>query len=207
MICRGLFVCEGTSDIPLGTIVEDLLRDAGVDSRVVRPDLSRIRRVAARQLAGKIEAALSLNDGPPDFLVVHRDVDRTSDAQRRDEIRTAAKAVGLTCPVICVLPQTMTESWLLVDADEIRVISGNPQGTIRLNLPSRPEDVSDSKRLLAELLFEASELHGRRAKRLRSRFPESRRELLERLDRTGPVRSLGSFGRLLDDVARAAARL
>jgi len=31
--------------------------------------------------------------------------------------------------------------------------------------------------------------------------------LLERLDRNGPVRSLESFARLVEDVARAAERL
>ncbi len=162
MIRRGLFVCEGTSDIPLGALVEDLLSDAGVANRVTRPDLSRVPRVAGRRLAGKVGAALTLYGGRPDFLVVHRDVDRTSDAQRRKEVEEAVQSVALTCPVICVLPKTMTESWLLVDADEVRLVSGNPRGSVRVELPPQPEDVTDSKRMLTELLLEASAVAGGR---------------------------------------------
>jgi hypothetical protein len=111
---RGLFVCEGTSDIPLGSLVEDLLADEGLETRIVRPDLSTVPDVSVRRLDGKIRAATILHGGPPDVLVVHRDVDRTSDTDRRTEIDRSVGVVGLTCPVICVLPQTMTESWRLI---------------------------------------------------------------------------------------------
>lgn len=204
---RGLFVCEGTSDIPLGSLVEDLLADEGLETRIVRPDLSTVPDVSVRRLDGKIRAATILHDGPPDVLVVHRDVDRTSDTDRRTEIDRSVGVVGLTCPVICVFPQTMTESWLLVDVDEIRFVSGNPDGRVGIELPPHVESVSDSKAVLQVALVDASGLRGRRAARFKARLPQARRELLERLDRHGPVRQLDSFQRLVVDVQRAAERL
>ena len=141
------------------------------------------------------------------MLVVHRDVDRTSDTDRRTEIDRSVGVVGLTCPVICVLPQTMTESWLLVDVDEIRFVSGNPDGREWMELPPHVESVSDSKAVLQVALVDASGLRGRRAARFKARLPQARRELLERLDRHGPVRQLDSFQRLVVDVQRAAERL
>ena len=94
-----------------------------------------------------------------------------------------------------VVPVRMTEAWLLVDEPAIRRVAGNPNGRCALDLPqvSKVETIADPKKLLKQVLATASELSGRRLKRFNDRFPENRRQLLQRLDTDGPVTQLPSW--------------
>jgi hypothetical protein len=100
----------------------------------------------------------------------------------------------------------MTEAWLLSDATAIRRAAGNPNGTMKLDIPtiSRLEQLSDPKALLHELLEIASGLHGRH---LKGFLPATKARLVAAYTRDfSCLRSLPAFRRLEDDTKQTTAR-
>jgi hypothetical protein len=112
------------------------------------------------------------------------------------------------CPELAhvpVIPVRMLETWLLLDADAIREVAGNPNGTVPLGLPkpSRAESVPKPKDLLREAIAKASEEKGRSLQKLQTRFPANRKRLLEMLDPQGPVSRLPSWRAFTEDLGEA----
>ncbi|WP_211212543.1 hypothetical protein [Nonomuraea coxensis] len=96
----------------------------------------------------------------------------------------------------------MTEAWLLLDERDLRVVAGNPNGRMDLNLP-RPksvETIPDPKAELTEKLALASGLSGRRLAKFRQRFPEHRRQLLDRINPAGPICDVPSWNSFNEDL-------
>lgn len=201
---RGLFVAEGSSDHPLAGIAELLFRDRGVDLRLTMPPFEQLRGVP-KDVESRVEAGLRLMGNQVDLVVVHRDADNVGRAVRHEEIAGALKKTD--APVWCpIIPVRMTEAWLLLDEVLIRQIAGNPRGKTALGLPKihEVEKVADPKELLRSALIAAAESTGRRRDRDAKRFNQQRRQLLERLDRHGPVSKLSSWQQLLADVDAVA---
>jgi len=111
--------------------------------------------------------------------------------------------------VVPIVPIRMTEAWLLLDEEAIRMVAGRPSGVEPLGLPtaSRVEAVADPKARLRSALEMACGPSGRRLRKFKRDFPAHRRQLLERLDRSGPVRKLSAWQALEADTARAMAFL
>ncbi|GAB3809862.1 hypothetical protein [Micromonospora zhanjiangensis] len=196
----GLFVSEGTSDLPLADLIEALFLDRGVNLFLSRPDFVLLPRVA-RDVRSKIHAGLRLT-GPVDVVVVHRDADNAGAEERRREITEAASAVAGDSSCLPVIPVRMTEAWLLLDEGLIRQVAGNPRGRGDLQLP-RPHEVesrADPKHVLQQCLLRAADVTGRKRESLRKRFPQHRRQLLERLDRFGSVTTLTSWKQLTTEI-------
>ncbi len=203
----GLFVAEGSSDMPLADLVEELFADHGVDLALSRPDLGLLNHRVGKDVGSRISAGLQLIGGPVDVVVVHRDADTAGLPARRREIADAADAVGTNVPVVPVVPVRMTEAWLLLDEQAIRRVAGNPNGRMGLALPQRHhvETIADPKARLREALLAAAAVTGRRRERLNRRFDENRRQLLAGLDLQGPVSHLGSWRALAEKIADIAA--
>jgi hypothetical protein len=74
-------------------------------------------------------------------------------------------------------------------------VAGNPRGQNDLGLPksSEVERKADPKRLLQECLLKAAGVSGRRRDGVAKRFGQHRKQLLERLDQSGPVSTLESW--------------
>src|SRR5262249_32113944 len=146
-----------------------------------------------RGLANRI--AFALEAYPCDSLFVHRDAEKFAPELRRAEIRSAIEELGdkFRVPHICVVPVRMTEAWLLIDQTAIRRASGNPNGTVKLNVPpiSSLEEKPDPKQLLHELLITASELFGRRQKSFNPR--DKVRLVAQHLEDFSPLRRLLAF--------------
>ena len=193
-IRNGLFVAEGTSDHPLADIVESLFISRGVDVNLSRPDFSRLEKVK-KDVASRVTAGCELLAATPEVVVVHRDADNAGLTARREEIVAAVAECAPSSIVVPVIPIRMTEAWLLLDEEAIRFVAGNPRGREPLGLPKRHEveRVSDPKERLRNCLLDAASVTGRRRTQLARRFPENRRQLLERLDPDGPVTSLPSW--------------
>jgi hypothetical protein len=87
----------------------------------------------------------------------------------------------------------MQEAWYLFEERAIRRAAGNPNGTMRLDLPRTDEleKVPDPKKILFDLLREASGLHGRRRKKFST--IGSARRVAELLDDFSPLRALSAF--------------
>lgn len=193
-IYRGIFVAEGTSDLPLADIVEALFLDRGASLSLSRPDFSLLPRVN-KDVASRLVAGRELARGRLDVVVVHRDADGAGPRARISEISNAVSASRIGGEVVPVVPVRMTEAWLLLDESSIRTVAGNPRGRAGLALPKRHEveGVHDPKAVLRQALLDAANVTGRRRVRLDHRFSENRRQLLERLDPTGPVSLLPSW--------------
>ncbi len=204
-----LFIGEGTSDRPLVDVVADLLLDHGIEVRITAPDLTQLSSRVGHATDQKIAAAMRLFEGTPDLLVVHRDADAAGPEVRRREVVDATSVHASDVSLVPIVPVRMTESWLLFDEMAIRQVAGNPRSRDRLDLrrPRDAEGEANPKDLLRAALVAASATTGRRRETVIKRFPEHRRQLLERLDRSGPVTELPAFQRLVDDVESAVARL
>ncbi|SBT45107.1 hypothetical protein [Micromonospora auratinigra] len=202
----GLFVAEGSSDAPLAELIESLFLQRGVDVRLSQPDFSLLGRVA-KDVGSRVSAGLRLAGEPADLIVVHRDADNAGHAARRQEIVTAVSSLKVPSALIPVIPVRMTEAWLLLDEAAIRLVAGNPKGRMNLTLPKRHEveSLADPKNVLRTCLLTASGETGRRGDAVRNRFNQHRRQLLELLDPSGPVSTLQSWKRLLDEVDHIVA--
>lgn len=197
----GVFIGEGSSDMPIAEIVESLFLDRGVSIRLSKPDFGLLGGVK-KDVRSRIEAATELADGGIDLIVVHRDADNAGTRSRRDEIDRAVASLRSTATILPVIPVRMTEAWLLLDERAIRTVAGKPSGRTTLGLPGwrEVERHADPKQLLGECLLKAADETGRRRERVANRFNQNRRQLLERLDRNGPVTRLESWQRLVSDI-------
>lgn len=118
------------------------------------------------KLADRITAALAYY--PCNLLFVHRDAEAAAPEARQQEIDAAwTRQPQLSDEqLVTIVPVRMTEAWLLVDEAAIRAASGNPNGTIALDLPkvSRLQQLKDPKDMLFEALRVASALSPGRLK-------------------------------------------
>jgi hypothetical protein len=144
-------------------------------------------------------------DSDFDVVIVHRDAESQAVANRITEIQGGVANAGVAWPVIPVVPIRMTEAWLLLDEQEIREVAGRPSGSQPLGLPARAgiETLADPKATLGEALDRACGFSGRRLAKFKRDFSEHRRQLLDRLDRNGPIKGLSAWNRLETDVEQA----
>jgi hypothetical protein len=101
---------------------------------------------------------------PCDIVFIHRDAENQSFALREEEIKQAIVYSEIKIPFVCIVPIKMQEAWLLIEEDAIRAAAANPNGSVRLKLPtvSDLESLPHPKDILHSLLKQASELSGRR---------------------------------------------
>ncbi len=99
----------------------------------------------------------------------------------------------------------MQEAWLLFDEAALRTAAGNPRGRQPLALPRTAdlEDLPDPKRILHDLIREASGLHGRRRKRVPVSFYAGR--VAELIEDFAPLRVLSAFQALEADIVEVIA--
>lgn len=205
---RYTLLSDGPSDRALLPLLTWLLRTHGVE-RALQAEWADLRRLPnpPTSLADRIRRGLELY--PCDLLFVHRDAERASRSDRVGEIHGALRQVAAAQPVppvICVVPVRMQEAWLLFDEAALRTAAGNPRGRRPLELP-RPaelEDLPDPKRILHDLIREASGLHGRRRKRVPVSFYAGR--VAELIDDFAPLRALSAFQALEADIAEVVSR-
>jgi hypothetical protein len=199
---RYTLLSDGPADKALMSILTWLLRqhvpNLPIQSRWA--DLRRLLR-PPRELHERIRESLRLY--PCDLLFVHRDAETTSLVVRLNEIKESvlnASVENGTSIVVCVVPVRMTEAWLLFDIDAIRQAAGNPNGTVPLNLPtlSNIEAPPNPKRILHDILREATELSSRRKKR----FDTNRAVLRipDFIEDFSPLRRLSAFFALEEEV-------
>lgn len=194
MTIRVVFLGEGTSDGGLVTQIEAIAAREDIDVAVTDPDLTRLPKPPGRAVDAKLRAVVGIG-GTYDLIVVHRDADNQGVPAREQEIAAAVKSVADSVPHVPVIPVRMTEAWLLTSEEELRWVAGNPNGKIKLDLPAPAgiERIADPKALLKDVLARASGATGRRLDRFHQRFSQHRRQLLERLDPSGPVTRLPSW--------------
>lgn len=203
MTIRCLFLAEGSSDAGLAMHIRRIAAEQDVAVSVTSPDLARLPEAPGHSVEAKLRAVASLGGSNYAFVAIHRDANGAGAEARRLEIE---RPVGTCMPgvrYVAIVPVRMTETWLLLEEQLIRIVAGNPNGRVPLRIPSprHVEQVADPKALLRETLVAASETSGRRLKTFRQRFTQQRQQLLERVDPSGPVSDVPSWRRFVDDVA------
>ena len=139
---RYTLLCDGSSDRALLPLVTWSLQEQGITSPIY-PEWANlgVLRHPPVSLSGKIRAAMDLY--PCELLFIHRDCETQTVADRQNEIANAVEeAFGDSdshVPVVCVVPCRMTEAWLLISEDAIRIASGNPNGRARLAMPAHDQ--------------------------------------------------------------------
>ena len=166
-------------------------------------------RVRPEGLVERLRAAVDLY--PCGLLLVHRDCETRTVAERQAEINVAVTEAfagpGIEFPIVCVVPRRMTEAWLLISEGIIRRASGNPNGTAALNMPAVAglESLVDPKETLFALLRAASGLNGRRLRGLRVHGLVHR--VAELLDDFSVLRALPAFVQFEQQIASALAQV
>src|SRR5262249_25492343 len=140
-------------------------------------------------------------------LFVHRDSEGDLQHVRTEEIHQALAAAAQRVqvpPTVCVVPVRMQAAWLLFDEQAIRWAAGNPHGRASLILPplNTLAQLPDAKRVLYDLLREASGLTGRRRRQFQALTLA--RAVAEVINDFSPLRTLGAFRRLEDEIRRVA---
>ena len=204
---RFTLVGDGSSDRALIPILTWLLRQHW-DDVPIQPEFSDLRRLPnpPRKLSQRIDKSIELY--PCDLLFVHRDAESESVEKRREEISVSLERSerGKTLPVICVIPVRMQEAWLLIDESALKTAAGDPSNRQALPMPDvrRLEDLPDPKRVLHDLLRQASGFQDRR-RRLK-RFDRDLGECVQRVAQQigdfRPLRELAAFRKLENQVAR-----
>ena len=202
---RYTLLSDGSSDAALMPILDWLLIEHGVNKPIQSQwaDLRRLRQ-PPDELSDRIRVALEFY--PCDLLFIHRDAEKASYAERAGEIRNALTKIaeGDLPPNVYVIPVRMTEALLLFDESAIRFAAGNRNGQNALHLPDAKalESLNDPKAELYNLIREASNLQGRRLKRLNP--GERVRRITTYVNNFSPLRSLDAFRNLETDIAEFA---
>jgi len=155
---------DGSSDRALMPIIEWTINQIRPELLVQgnRADLSQLKN-PPKELLDRITTSIRLY--PCDVLFVHRDGEKETYENRRDEIIVAIDGIPLrsVLPVIPVIPVRMMEAWLLIDSRAIKTAASNPNGRYDPKLPivKLVERLSDPKEVLYNHLRQASGLKGR----------------------------------------------
>lgn len=193
---------DGSSDKRLFPILIWLLRQHCPNS-VVQGNWVDFRRMSRPPKTLSDRIVMSLELYPCDLLFIHRDAENQPPESRRNEITSAINSVSSKIsspPAICIIPVRMQEAWLLFDENAIRKAASNPNGKIPLSLPgiSSVETLPDPKTVLYDLLKIASELSGRRLKKLAA--SQKAHLVAEYIKDFSPLRKLMAFKALETDL-------
>jgi hypothetical protein len=203
---RYTLLSDGPSDKALIPILTWLLREHYVKCPIqdAWADLGRLRR-PPKTLSDRMKWGLDLY--PCDLLFVHRDAEAEPLEKRVNEIHNALKILKDDAQAgrevtICVVPVRMMEAWLLFDERALRLAAGNPSGKEAVDIPPLKsiEEEPNPKRILHNLLRQASGLSGRRLKRFRVSTAVQR--ITDFIPDFSPLRNLSAFRVLEQEIAR-----
>jgi hypothetical protein len=201
---RYTLVSDGSSDRALMPLLKWLMQehmpDWAVDDQWA--DFTNLRK-PPRTLDQRITQSLKLY--PCDLLIVHRDAERAARATRVREITRAIHGIDALPQVCFAIPVRMMEAWFLFHKDAIREASGNRNGTVPLLLPPAPDTLSNPKRVLYDLLRDASERGGRKLKKFKPDVCLHR--LADLIRDYSPLRCLRAFVEFEDEMKASLERI
>lgn len=147
------------------------------------------------KLDQRIEAAIL--QYPCDIIFVHRDAENQTIKDRETEIQVFWEKTTQTKQrkLIPIIPVRMTEAWLLIDSNAIKLAAGNRNFGGDLTLPkfARLEEEPDPKNLLFNLIKIASNLKGRSLDKLR--VHSTTHIIAEKISDYSPLRQMFAFQR------------
>ncbi len=199
---RFTLLAEGSSDRALIPIIVWTLRQHS--RRNFQAQWAELRGLLAspRNLETKLDAALRLY--PCELLFIHLDADSLGRKARVEEISRAVSHLREP-PTVFVIPVREMEAWFLFHERAIRFAAGNPNGSMKLDLPrwSETEKLLKPKEKLVGLLQQASGLSARRRRGVRWRRKIHR--IAELIDDFSPLRRLSAYEAFEQDLCRLLA--
>ena len=159
-----------------------------------------IKPPSAGDVVHRVKVAENLY--PFDILFYHRDAenyDKDIIQKRKNEILGKVEEQLMT-KIVCVVPITMMETWLLIDHDAIKKASGNRNYTSNIELPalSKLESIKDTKAILHQTLLKTSGLKGRREKMFN--VYQAVHLVAENIKDYRPLRELSAFREFENDL-------
>lgn len=195
MIMRYTLISDGSSDRALIPIINWVLKQYFPET-AIQAEWADFRNLPepTKTLTEKIQKAVKLY--PCDVLFIHRDAENQESKLRFSEILKAIQASEVKESHVPVVPIRMQEAWLLIDEVALRRAAGNPNGREKIQLPpiNKLESLSDPKKMLYNLLRQASGLSGRRLKQFN--VGQSVYRLAELMTNFSALRSLSAFEQL-----------
>ena len=196
-------LCDGSSDKVLVKILTWIIRKqlTNVSIRVEFGDLRKLPN-SPKKLEERMQKVLEYY--PCDVLFVHRDAEKHSLESRKQEVIEAWRKIKNTTisddNIIAVIPVRMTEAWLLLNEESIKIAAGNPNNKNSLSLPSlhHVEDLPNPKAVLHQKIKEASNLQGRKLAKLK--IPQRVHVLVDNITDFSPLRQLSAFQKLEKDI-------
>ncbi len=122
---QGIFLADGSSDLPLAAHIERICLDLGSSVALTAINPSNLPPRVRRTVAGRLQF-FRQNDIRFDIAFVHRDAEAQDPDLRFAEVLAGSVAAGVEQPVVAVVPIRMTEAWLLLDEAEIGGSQGGP---------------------------------------------------------------------------------
>jgi Domain of unknown function (DUF4276) len=205
---RYTLLTDGSSDRAIIPILNWLLRNCD-DQWAIQHEWSDLRRLdKSKTDTLEKRIALSIELYPCEILFIHRDAEKVAREVRVDEIQKALENVNniVSIPTVCIIPMRMTEAWLLFDVLALRKAAANPNGNVDLQLPSmkKIEDHPDPKKVLHDLLRQASELPPGRLKKFS--VNDRIHRLADLIDDFSSLRDLPAFAALESDIREVLER-
>jgi len=193
-------ICDGSSDKMLIPSIKWLL----VEYYPNIPfdfEYADTRHIISNSKTFAEKICLALEFYPCDILFIQRDTEKETYTKRLVEIKKHISKTDCDLPkIIPVIPQRMSESWLLFDKNAIRKAAANINGNIKLKLPkiSQLESLPNPKADLIKLISQATELNKRRLKTFN---PYSAiHTLANSIEDYSPLRKLNSFCSLENEI-------
>lgn len=196
-----ILISDGSSDRALINIINYTLKQQfNFDFDGERAEIGLFSRQKVKSLEDKIAVVIDYYE--PTLIFIHRDAENQALEKREKEIEAALNKVDKTKQYAKIIPIKMTESWLLIDEKAIRKASGNPNGTMNLEIPNiqKLETLSDSKKTLEDILRKASGLTGRRLRDLNTR--QSIQIIPEYLEDFSPLEKISSYQHFKKEVSK-----
>lgn len=204
---RYTLIADGSSDRSLLPVIDWVLSSTPAAVGIAG-QMADFRHLVAppEGLAARIGRGLA--QYPCDLLFIHRDAEAERRETRAEEIRSASAAAAVP-EYVPLIPVRMTEAWLLIDEDAIRVSADNPSGTNRLPLPTigALEGIPDPKQVLQACLLAACDLGRRRREQFRRRIGARVQRVAFLINDFGPLEQLSAFRAFRDATHQAVERV
>jgi len=192
-------ISDGPSDAYLVNPIKWLLTHLGFEADITWANPMTMG-CGSTDLFCKVQRAVFFYEA--DVYFIHRDSENQDYLHRDLEIESVISRVGEVGKHIKVVPVRMSEAWFLHDQAAIRTASGNPRGTVSLNLPAlrNMEQNINPKNLLEHALLVATELTGRRLQKKKLELSRMKYRVSELIVDFSPLEVLPAFTRLKNQI-------
>lgn len=192
-----VLLSDGSSDKNLMPIINWALKEILPSNVAIEHEWANLYYAKSKPKKLKERIDYVLDRYPCDVLFVHRDAESKNLGIIENRITEIENAWPKNIPqkYIPVIPVVMSEAWLLIDEKAIRNACGNPNGKHDIEMPSigKLESCPDPKKMLEELLIDASGAKGRNLEKFKRDLSHAKFLVSQNIDSFDRLRKLYAF--------------